>query len=78
MEDEAFLRTDTVEFLREGGDVGYELANAIGAIDALGLTLAASFTDIFLGTAELTARAFGNCPGVKMYGCETTARAQAF
>jgi CheY-like chemotaxis protein len=72
VEDEALVRVDAAEYLRDGGFCVHEATTAIEAMDALQseFTVDLLFTDINLGRGmngiELALWALANLPGVKI------------
>src|SRR5271166_6231911 len=80
VEDEALIRMDMAEFLRECGYRVHEAANANEAIEALQSKFAVDlvFTDINLGEGmnglELAAWTLSNRPGVKVLVATGTSR----
>ena len=80
VEDEALIRMDMAEFLRECGYRVHEAANANEAIEALQSKFAVDlvFTDINLGEGmnglELAAWTLSNRPGVKVLVTTGTSR----
>jgi CheY-like chemotaxis protein len=72
VEDEALVRVDAAEYLRDGGFCVHEATTASEAMDALHseFTVDLLFTDINLGRGmngiELALRALSNLPGVKI------------
>jgi CheY-like chemotaxis protein len=82
VEDEALIRMDMAEFLRECGYRVHEAANATQAIEALQSKFAVDlvFTDIKLGEGmnglELAAWTLRNRPGVKVLVTTGTARTE--
>jgi two-component system, response regulator PdtaR len=72
VEDEAFLRLDVADFLRQGGYSVHEAANARDAMESIQskFTVDLLFTDINLGKGmngiELAMWTLANLPGVKI------------